>query len=375
MQGQLIKRGKSWTVRVFLGLDPETGKRRYMNRTVHGTKREAEHVRVALLRQRDMGELLMTPTRLTVREYLEEWKERSARPRVRHRTFLDYAGMLDRYVMPVIGHCKLTSLTPHLIQDVIAGMMKRGLSARTVRYCHTVLSNALKQAVKMRYLRYNPAQDVDLPKQERREMRSMSSEEAVRFLAAAKSSSHYELFALLLGTGLRPGEAVALKWGDLDFSTNRLIVRRSASPGKGGPHLHEPKTARANRTVELPHNLTQLLLELRGRAPDDAFMFPSKAGTPLDVRNLASVHFKPILKAAHLPSELRLYDLRHTHATLLLLAGENPKVVSERLGHASVVLTLDVYSHVLPGMQAAAASKLDAMLFAPGPNVGGQHLN
>ena len=367
MRGQLYKRRNSWTIRVAAGRDPESGKRQIINRTVHGTKKEAEQVRVALLRQLDQGELLLKPTRLTMREYLEEWKAKAARPRVSPRTFHDYEGMLERYVTPVLGTRRLSAITPMDVQDVIARMLARGLSSRTVRYCHTVLNNALRQAVRWRYLSHNPAREVELPRRERREMLALTEQEAQRFLAAAASSIHHALFALLLGTGLRPGEAVALKWTDLDAANDRLIIRRSVSSGKGGMRLQEPKTAQGRRTVELPHHLTRLLMERKGDADEQDFIFPSKAGTPLDVRNLASKHFKPTLTKAGLPSKFRLYDLRHTHATLLLLAGVNPKIVSERLGHAGVMITLDVYSHVLPGMQSAAAAKLDAMLFGSPP--------
>lgn len=310
-----------------------------------------------------MGDLLLAPTRLTLREYVEEWKERALRPRVAPGTFEGYEALLLRYVLPALGDRRLTTITPLDVQDVIAALVKRGLSPRTIRYCHTVFSNALGQAVKWRYLQHNPARDVELPKSERREMRAMSHEEARRFLTAAAATQHYALFALLLATGLRPGEAVALKWIDLDAANDRLIVRRSVSKGKGAVRVREPKTSKGRRTVQLPPNLTALLVGLRNGADDERFMFPSRAGTPLDVRNLASQHFKTILREAGLPAEFRLYDLRHTHATLLLMAGENPKIVSERLGHASVMLTLDVYSHVLPGMQLAAAAKLDEMLF------------
>jgi integrase len=363
MPGQLVKRGETWTVRVFVGRDPETGRRSYVNRTVRGTKKEAQAVLTGLLRQRDLRDLVVASTRLLVSEYLEEWKEKALRARVRPRTFDDYERLLTRYVIPVIGQRRLSSLSPLDVQGVISRLVGRGLSPRTVRYCHTVLSNALRQAVRWRYLRANPAQDVELPKIQRREMRAMTEDEAQRFLAAASGSDHAALFAVLLGTGLRPGEAVALKWGDLDAAGGRIIVRRAASPAKGGPRLDAPKTPRARRTVDLPETLTKMLLARRGEAADDDFMFPSRAGTPIDVRNLARAHFKPILQRAGLPAEIRLYDLRHTHATLLLLAGVNPKIVSERLGHASVMLTLDVYSHVLPGMQAESARQLDSMLF------------
>ena len=367
MRGQVKKRGNSWTVRVYGGLDPDSGKRRYINRTVHGTKKEAEQVRVALLRQLDQGELLLTPTRLTLVEYLGEWLEKAARPRVRARTFDDYEGLLRRYVIPVLGEKRLSALTPLDLQGVVSGMLGRGLAPRTVRYSHVVLRNALQQAVKWRLISHNPAQGVELPKHEHVEMLAMSQEESQRFLAAAAASKHHLLFALLLATGLRPGEAVALRWSDFDVVGRSISVNRSASFTRRGLRLEPPKTRRSRRTVELPEHLVGRLLDRRGDAAAEAYIFPSKVGTPLDPRNLAAKYFKPILAAAGLPRALRVYDLRHTHATLLLAAGVNPKIVSERHGHASVALTLDRYSHVLPGMQADSARKLDAMLFSSTP--------
>lgn len=362
MAGQIIKRGDGFTIRVYVGRNPATGKRIYLNRTVRGTKKDAERALVALLRKRDIGDLVLEPTRLTVEEYLREWLERAAAPRVRARTLEDYEGLLRRYIFPHVGTRRLTTLTPMDIQGVYGSMLARGLSARTVRYSHAVLSSALQQAVKWRMLANNPAQHVDLPKQQKNELRAMTQDEAERFLKAAAASKHFALFALLIGTGLRPGEAVALRWNDFDAMAKSISVNRSVSFTKEGPRFHPPKSRRSRRTVALPDHLVGLLLEHRDQ-DGEALMFPGKAGGPLDIRTLASKHFKAILRRAGLSDRFRLYDLRHAHATLLLLAGVHPKVVSERLGHASVMLTLDTYSHVLPGMQEESARKLNSLLF------------
>lgn len=275
-----------------------------------------------------------------------------------------------RYVVPVLGAQRLTQLTPVEVQALYGKLQERGLSARTVRYCHTVFSNALGQAVKWRLSAQNPAQYVDLPKQQKQEMRTLSETDAAHFLRVASGSKHHALFATLLGTGLRPGEAFALQWPDLDEARNTLRVQRTVTVSRSGWTFAPPKTARGRRHLALPPGLTRLLLEHRREqtVPNPHnLVFPSDTGTPLNLRNVTQRYFKAVLKAAGLPAELRLYDLRHTHATLLLSQNEHPKIVSERLGHATVTLTLDTYSHVLPGMQSASALKLDAVLFGAEP--------
>ena len=243
-------------------------------------------------------------------------------------------------------------------------MLGRGLSARSVRYTHAILSSALKQAVKWRLAGENPAQYVDLPKQQKKEMTALSEDEVRRFLEAAKTDCYYVLFALMLGTGLRPGEVFGLKWIDLDAAKNKLTVQRAWARAGSGYKFKAPKNRKSRRSVELPESLTGLLLSHRDTlAEGSELFFPNAAGNPISERNLTLRYFKPLLEAAGLSRAVRLYDLRHTHATLLLKAGVHPKIVSERLGHASITLTMDTYSHVLPGMQRESAQKLDAMLF------------
>jgi integrase len=363
-RGQIIPKGYGYLVRIYLGRDA-TGKRKYDNQKVTGSKKDAEKVRTALLRKLDTGELLHEPTRLTVKAYLEHWLETAAKPRLTEHTHDEYTALMRRYIYPTLGAHKLTKLVPVDIQKVYTDMLGRGLSARVVRYTNTVFSNALKQAVKWRMASQNPAQYVELPKQERKEMQALSEEEAVRFLKAAKRDKHHVLFAVLLGTGLRPGEAFGLKWVDFDPYNRTLSVQRTWARAKGGYKYQPPKTKRSRRNIELPEHLVKLLLEHKAVQPAGAEpIFSTVDGTPLNERNVTTRHFKPLLKAAELPERLRLYDLRHTHATLLLIAGTHPKIVSERLGHSSVTLTLDTYSHVLPGMQRESANKLNAMLFS-----------
>jgi integrase len=213
---------------------------------------------------------------------------------------------------------------------------------------------------------------VDLPRMERRELSVLSVEELGRFLEAAREDRWYALWELLAATGMRPAEALGLKWTDIEG--HRIRIQRSLVRHSDGKWtLKDPKTARARRTVTIPETVEQTLqrhrkaqLEQRLQAGpeyhDHGFVFAVSNGSPLDWKVVVQRHFKPIVKRAGL-LRIRPYDLRHTCATLLLASGENVKVVSERLGHASAALTLDVYSHVLPDMQQSAAEKIETLLF------------
>jgi integrase len=366
------------------------GKRRYHNKTVRGRKKDAQAYLNKTLRQIDTGEF-NEPSREPLNTYLDRWLETAARPRVRSRTFADYQGDLARYVRPEIGTIPLGQLTPLQIQAVYSKMMAPkpdglGLSARTVRKVHAPLRSALKQAVKWRLIPTNPAEAVDLPKQndngdgaDREDaMRALSKEEANRFLEAARSDRWYPYWLLLLTSGLRPGEALGLKWSDLEEPNDtqtayRVRVRRTVVRIRGKEWTFgKPKTKLGARAVALPSITVEALKEHRKRQAaeklaaepdtytDHDLIFATSSGAPLAQTDLRRRHFLPILERAGLP-KIRVYDLRHTAATLLLAAGEHPKVVSERLGHATITLTLDTYSHVLPDMQEPAAEKLEAM--------------
>lgn len=376
MAGQIIKRGDdTWLVRIFMGRDAQ-GKRRYMNKTIKGKKKDAETYLSKTATAISTG-TFVEPSPLTVSDYLDKWLQTAARGRLRERTFVDYSELLDRYVRPAIGEKRLSDLRPLHIQSLYTELRERGLSTRTVRYTHAVLSSALKQAVKWLMLAQNPASLVDVPKVARKEMQALSPEEAKRFLIESSKDRWSALFALALATGMRPEEYLALQWKDVDLGKGIATVQRALVWNRkgGGWTFTQPKTARSRRNIPLPtsvmsalkvHQRKQYEARLKAGAEyqNHDLVFATVEGTPLMMRNLLRRHFKPILKRAQLPDSIRLYDLRHTCATLLLSANEHPKVVSERLGHASVTLTLDTYSHVLPSMQQAASEKMEKMLFS-----------
>ncbi len=374
MAGQIIKRSdRTWLVRIFTGRDAK-GKRRYFNKTIHGTKKDAEKYLTAKQREKDLG-VFVEPAAMPVNEYLDKWLETAARPRLRERTLVDYTDKLKRYVRPAVGEKKLCDVRPLDIQRFYGELQERGLSARTIRYTHAILSSAFKQAIKWHMLARNPCEAVELPRMVRREMHAFSPEEAARFQAATQEDEYGSVLIFALATGMRPEEYLALKWSDLDLEKGAATVQRTLVFRKGGGwYFGEPKTSRSRRTVPFPASVLRSLVEHRRRQMEarlkagahyqnSDLVFATGEGTPINLRNLTQRHFQPALLRAGLPLKFRLYDLRHSCATLLMIVGENPKVVSERLGHASIVLTLDTYSHVLPSMQQAATEKLEGILF------------
>jgi integrase len=371
--GQIIARGeRTWLVRVFMGRDAESGKRKYHNKTIHGTLRDAQAYLNRSQRERDLG-MFFEPTRMSLDQYLDKWLETAAKPKLRAKTHRDYEALLKRYVRPELGTRSVSKIEPLDIQTLYCSMQERGLSARTVRFTHAVLRASLHQAVKWRLIPVNPAESVDLPRQAKGEIQVLTPQQARDFLEAAKQDRYSVLFALALTTGMRPSEYLALKWPDIDCRKGTVSVTRTLEPIKGGGwQFADTKRARSRRVIKLQDWVLELLKTQRSTAPKEApgsgvpaeaadLIFTNTNGNALNERNLVLRNFQSILDRAKLP-RIRLYDLRHTAATLALAAGVPAKVVSEQLGHASVAFTLDTYSHVLPHMQDAAAAQVEALL-------------
>ena len=219
----------------------------------------------------------------------------------------------------------------------------------------------------MRLIGHNPATDVPKPKAVKREMKCLDATQAKAFLEAAKADRLYALYALWLASAAREGELFALAWTDVDFDGRSVSISKSLEEIDGKHRVKDVKTAKGRRRIALPTFAVDALSEHRramlaeGHYRADGPVFCSPDGGFLRRSNVLRRSFQPILKRAGLPI-IRPYDLRHTAATLLLLANESPKVVSERLGHSTTTLTMDTYSHVLPGMQERAADKLQAVI-------------
>ncbi|MBX3172119.1 MAG: site-specific integrase [Candidatus Eremiobacteraeota bacterium] len=373
MAGQIIKRSeKVYVVRIFMGRDQRTGKRRYINKTIHGTKKDAQAYLTGALRDQDLGRFV-EPSKVQLDTFLEQWLEEVAKPRLREATFHGYADVVRLYVTGKLGLQRVSELTPYKLQTYYAKLRELGVGTASLKKVHVVISSSLQQAVAWGLLSINPARSVVVANQRSSlredDVRVLTAEEAKRFQEAAQAHHHGLALILALSTGMRPSEYLALTWKDIDLDQSRLVVQRSLYRlRKGGWRFEPPKTKGSNRTITLPGGLVELLREHRAtQKPNDPelpdFVFRCYNGQPVHAINLRRHALRRTLEMAKLDSRIHLYSLRHAHATILLQAGVNPKIVAERLGHASVQMTLDVYSHVIPSMQQEVAHKVDGILF------------
>jgi len=375
MRGHIYQRAKgSWTIVYDLPTDTITGKRRQKSQTVKGTKRDAERALREILLSLEQGEYIK-PNKLTLGEWLDQWCESFVVMNTTLRTYVSYRSIIDRHLKPGLGSIALSRLEPQQIQTYYADKLAKGrvdgkgsLSNRSVLYHHRILSKALDQAVKMGLVVRNVAKLITPPRVARAKINVLDADEASRLLDIASNTMYYPIFAMLLYTGLRRGEAIALRWKNIDLLRLELHVVESAYRIRKEFIIKEPKTLHSKRAVSLSQSLATLLLEYRedqelmrkqmgNPLTDEDFVFSWPDGRPLDP-DVVTQAFHRIAGKAGLKN-IRLHDLRHTHATLMLKAGVHPKVVSERLGHANIGITLDTYSHVLPGLQEAAAERFD----------------
>jgi integrase len=377
MRGHLRERSPGrWAIVIDVP-DPAGGRRKQRWYSFQGTKREAQRECARLISELDKG-TAVEPSRMTVAAFLERWIEHM-QGQVSPRSHERYAEIARKNLAPLLGGLALTKLQPANISQAYAKALANGrrdgsggLSARTVTHMHRVLREALQQAVQWQMLARNPADAVKPPKVERKQMSVLDTDATIELIEAARP---YRIFVpILLGVlcGLRRGEIAALRWRSVDLDTGQLMVVASIEQTKAGYREKETKCGRA-RTVALPVTLieelrqhrakqAEELLQLGVRLTEDHHVVMQADGTSLQPNTLTRV-FTDFL-AAHGLKRVRFHDLRHSHATHMLAAGIHPKIASERLGHSKIGITLDLYSHVMPGMQAEAAAAVDGAMQA-----------
>ncbi|NLN70318.1 MAG: site-specific integrase [Chloroflexi bacterium] len=331
------------------------------------TKREANTWRIETLQKIQRG-LFYAGPKLTLSEYFDEWlvaREGSIKP----KTLFQYRQIINKHINPVLGKIKINELQPAEIQALYNQKVESGTGIRTVGLIHSVLHCALNHALRLGIIYRNPSDAVYKPKAPKREMNILDESQVRALLIAARGKRHEALYKVAITTGMRKGELIGLKWGDLDWDTHQLNVQRQVQrvPGEGLKYS-QPKTAAGRRMIYLGSDTLQSLKEhlqrqwferefMGNRWQDHDLIFPSSIGTPLSQSNLDR-DFKKLLREAELPN-IRFHDLRHTAASLMLKQGVSIKVVQERLGHSNAAMTLNVYSHVMPGMQEEVAEKMD----------------
>ena len=340
------------------------------NETVRGNRKRAEAVLTERRTSLETGSF-SGKKKLTVGAYLQDWLETYAVTNCTAKTVQGYKQSINCYTGPISG-ITLQKLDATHIQPIYAGMIKRGLSNRSVDALHKALSIAFNTAVKQGTIKRNILDAVIAPKVIKKEVEVWDTETRAKAMTILRESQYGDFYQLGLMTGMRRGELAGLKWASVNLASKHLQVVNTLQRITGQGLMNgQPKTERSRRSIALSADTVSLLHEIRGKQitqqlevadawTDSGYVFTHPDGMPIDP-NLATRAFKKVVTTSGLP-KLTIHGLRHTHATILLEQGVNPKVVSERLGHASVATTMDIYSHVLPDMQEKAALAIDAAL-------------
>ncbi len=376
-RGNITRRGKaSWRLKFEKGR-AEDGSRVIGYETVRGTKRAAQRRLTEILESINKGSFIEA-TAITVGEFLKQWLSDSARHNVSAKTYERYAEIVDKHLVTTLGETRLADLSPLAIQAYYSKALSQGrrdgtggLAPRTVLHHHRLLAEALKQAVAWRLLARNPAESVKPPQPAAAEIEILMDGELHKVLRAARTTRAYTPILLAATTGMRRGEILGLRWRDVSLETSMLTVNSTLEETKSALRLKEPKSKRSRRNVTLPALTVKALRAHRGaqaqerlmlglgRAEDD-YVFTNLEGGPVRPRNLTR-EFGRIVDRAKV-RRVSFHSLRHTHASQLLRDGVHVKVVSERLGHSTISITLDIYAHTIPNMQADAAARIDAAL-------------
>ncbi|MFB5193176.1 site-specific integrase, partial [Alicyclobacillus fastidiosus] len=363
MRGHVRKRGNKWCFVIDVGKD-ENGKRIRKWFSGFETKKEAERAMAAKINEVESGGYI-DPTKETIEQYFKRWLS-DKQAQIRHGTYRKYAWLVNRHIIPGLGNLGLSDLKPFHLQSFYTKLSKaeNPLSNRSILHAHLIIHEALDRAVKWGLVARNVSDAVDPPRVEPKRGQVWTAEQALHFLNVTKreplEQRYWIGFLLAIMTGMRKGEILALKWEDIDWETGFARINRTLTFVSGEPLFQEPKTDRGRRSIALSpetmdalkHHKTRQARERLQYGPayrDHDLVIAREDGRPMFPRTFDGAWYRSI-ERAQVP-KIRFHDLRHTHASLLLQQGVHPKVVSERLGHSTINITLDIYSHVLPSLQ------------------------
>jgi integrase len=371
MRGHIAKKGNRYYAVLYEGIDPTTGKPRHRWHAAGDTRKGAEKTLTELVKRMHDGDY-RSPDKISLGDYLLERWLPSKRTRVKPSTASAYERNIRLHINPNIGRIGLQKLQPEDLDELYVKLLidgkrngtKGGLSAKSVRNVHATIQSALSDATRKGTVFRNVADIADPPSISRsgRSMNVWTGDQLRTFLETIADHDLYPLYFLAATTGMRRGEVAGLLWRSVDLDAGRLTVNQQIVSVEYKLIEDDLKTASSRRTIDLDEQTVAMLrrhrrhqLEQRmatGRRGDDGFVFATPDGSPIHP-DLISQTFQRFMARSDLP-KIRLHDLRHTHATILLQENVHPKVVSERLGHSSIAFTMTVYQHVMPGMQAAA---------------------
>jgi integrase len=345
----------------------------HKRKTLYGKTRQEVAAKLAKVLSDREGGLAFDARNLMLGEYLDLWLRDSVKDTVRLTTYQGYERIVRLHIKPILGRVKLENLTPTHLRSLYRERLESGMAPRMVQLIHTTLHKALKQAAADGLVPRNVAGIVRAPRSPGKEIKTLAPQQARALLQFAHTDRLEALYVLAVTSGMRQGELLGLKWEDVDMETGTLQVRRTLSTAIGrGFSFNAPKTAKGRRSIKLPEIALSSLRRHReaqqqesdkmtGLWEDHGLVFTTHVGTPMSRQDLITRSFRPLLQRADLPN-IRFHDLRHTCATLLLGRGVHAKLVQELLGHATISVTLDTYSHVLPSMTDQTATAMEDVL-------------
>lgn len=370
MKGQIFKRGKTWSYVVDLPPDPITGARKQKKKGGFSTQKEAKNALADLISSINKGEFVKE-SKMTIAEYFQIWLIDHAKQKYKPTVYDVEQSIIQKRIIPVIGHYKIQQIKPLTITRFYNDLSAT-YSTDYVRHIHAILRKAFEQAVKWELISQNPINKVDPPKLRKTNMQTWDMDQCLQFLENSKSHVHYIIFSLAIHTGMRKGEILGLRWKDIDFENKTISIQQTVNWTPSlGIIFQDTKTANSSRRISIGDMLIQDLREveltIQNRKNDTISTYMDydlvccyKNGEPVKPRRVTEM-FELLTKKADLP-KIRFHDLRHSHASMLLNNGVNAKIGAERLGHSSVQIFLDRYSHLLPDMQRNAVDLIESKM-------------
>ncbi len=387
MPGTIVRRGRSFALRLYGGQEEGTKKYRWLTFKTHAEAEAAQRELASHVLAHAAGVGIYGSPRERLGPYLKDWLERQ-KPRIATNTYVWYSIIIAQVRKDALGTIPLARLTPRAMEHYYSRRLDSGLSGTTALHHHRLLHKALRDAERQDLILKNPAATAQPPKRARVHLDVWTEAQTLLFLSEAKAHSpYYPLYLFLIGTGVRVGEALGLTWRDVALGDGVVYISRALQrPNGGGYVLKDPKTSHGRRAITLPPELAEELRNLRARQHEEkakrgtcrdegqcprqhcpdwhnlGLVFCQRNGKPLHIHNIRLHNLKPLCKRLGLPYHRALHNLRHAHGSYLLQRGVSVKVVQERLGHSSASFTLQTYAHVLAGMEAHAAQAISTML-------------
>lgn len=359
MRGYIKQRAKgSYSISIYLGIDNITKKKKYKWYTIKGTKKDAEKFLAEKINEVSNG-IFIDSKDMTLESYLDYWYNQSCVNKLSPTTYESYKRNIDVHIVPLLGNIKLKDLKPLHLQSFYTNRLEYGLSKTSVKYLHRILHTALNQATKWQLLSINIANNVDAPKPEKYVAKILKPNEVCKLLNAVKNTNIYLPVLIGISTGMRRGEILGLTWNNIDFENSFIRIVQTLLPTKNGLQLLPPKTNTSNRIISIPPTLKNILKEYKNKTSCN-FVCYNEFGELINPSYL-NHKFKQVLEDNNLPL-IRFHDLRHSHASLLLSQGVQAKVISERLGHSNINITMDLYSHIYDATNKEVANNFDVFI-------------